>query len=395
MERRNFMKAAGVAGVISLSGCADLLGGNGGNNDDGYAGEPVDMEEVKSDNLFRVDFHDQADTLGQLDRGDTESEADDIVNNHSEGEWQEMDDNDLEVAQRILNNNDSSIEEIRPWVEDALNRELEPEVDHWQAPPGRDAADERALMYGIGVGLSEESTISDSYDSANVLKPLAERLASEYLDNEVFEAWITGATLPATQGRFAHLPITMAYERNGEIRTDYVEDGVPSSPRVGDDNAIRSAEESIYSDQNEMEYVTGHEYSKALEMAQNGKIEQEGRAHPVRAISTGLLTSMWNMVDSAQNDLNFESPPPNGLVTHVDPEFGRSVEDAFYNLDEEKLEYMENIGRGMQLFYEEHDGRTNLAVGGTLEEPEFYEFGDGLKETLWNFEYDDLSELEG
>jgi hypothetical protein len=56
---------------------------------------------------------------------------------------------------------------------------------------------------------------------------------------------------------------------------------------------------------------------------------------------------------------------------------------------------MKNIGRGMQLFYEEHDGRTNLAVGGTLEEPEFYEFGDNMKETLWNFDYsDNLSDLE-
>jgi len=104
---------------------------------------------------------------------------------------------------------------------------------------------------------------------------------------------------------------------------------------------------------------------------------------------------MWSIVDSARNDIFYENPPPHGLVTHVSQEFGRSVEDAFYNLDEEKLEYMENIGRGMQLFYEEHDGRTNLTVGGTLEEPEFYEFGDNMKETLWNFDYSgDLSDLE-
>jgi hypothetical protein len=392
MKRRRFLQTTGLAGLASLSGCAGILEGK---DDDGYAGEPADMEEMKPENLFRVDFHDQADNLGQLDRGDTESEADDIVNNHSEGEWQEMDNNDLGVAERILSNNDSSIEEIRPWVEDALNRELnEPQIESWDSPPSEDEPDERALMYGIGQGLREETLISDSYDSANVLKPLVEKFSEEYLDNEIFEAWITGATIPATEGRFAHLPITMAYDNEGELRADYVEDGVPGTAGIGE-KAIRSPEESIYSNPDAREYVTGHEYSKALEMAQNGKIEQEGRAHPVRAISTGLLTSMWNMVDSAQNDLNFDSPPPNGLVTHVDPGFGRSVEDAFYDLDEEKLQYMENIGRGMQLFYEEHDGRTNLAVGGTLEEPEFYEFSDGLKETLWNFEYDSLAELEG
>jgi hypothetical protein len=115
----------------------------------------------------------------------------------------------------------------------------------------------------------------------------------------------------------------------------------------------------------------------------------------MRAISRALLGNMWSIVDSARNDISYESPPPNGLVTHVSKEFGRSVEDAFYDLTAQKLHYMGNIGRGMQLFYEEHTGRTNLAVGGTLEQPAFYQFPDDMKDTLWNFEYDSLAELEG
>jgi hypothetical protein len=253
-------------------------------------------------------------------------------------------------------------------------------------------------MYGIGVGMEEETAISSSFDSAHVLKPLAEKFADEYLDEGLFDAWITGATIPATEGEFAHLPVTMAYEDEGEVRRDYVEPAVPYAISLGGDGrAIRRPEDSVYSDPDMMEMVTGHEYGKALEMAQNGKIGQESGVNPVREISTNLLFNMWTMVDSAMNDHNFESPPPNGLVTHVDPEFGRSVEDAFYDLDEEKLQYMENIGRCIQLFYEDddHTGRTNLAVGGTLEQPEFYQFPDGSKETLWNLEYDSLSELEG
>jgi hypothetical protein len=399
MKRRRFLQTTGLAGLASLSGCAGILEGK---DDDGYAGEPADMEEMKPENLFRVDFHDQADNLGQLDRGDTESEADDIVNNHSEGEWQEMDNNDLGVAERILSNNDSSIEEIRPWVEDALNRNLdEMDTQGVDAPPGPEEPDERALIYGIGRGISDETLISNSVDAAETIKPLAQKFNSEYLDNEFFDAWISSATLPATNGRFTHLPVTTAYSAENGFNVDYIEDGVPSTPGLpDDDSSIRAAGESVYSDLDELEYVASFEYGKALEAADQGLIEQEeggvgDEIHPTRAISTALLGDLWSIVDSTRNDLSYEKGPPNGIVTHVSKEFGRSVDEAVDNPDAEKMQYMENVGRGVQLFYEEHDLRTNLAVGGTLEEPEFYEFSDGLKEKLWNFEYDSLAELEG
>jgi hypothetical protein len=164
----------------------------------------------------------------------------------------------------------------------------------------------------------------------------------------------------------------------------------------GDGQAIRSPEESVYSDEDEREMVTGHEYSKALEMAQNGNIELEGRANPVRAISTGMLSTLWNMADSAKNDISLEELPGDGLITHVSQSFGNSVEEAFYDLDEDKLDYMRNIGRGMQLFYEDRGGSAGLAVGGTLESPEFYQIPADMRDNLWNFEYGgDLSELEG
>ena len=384
MDRRDFLKAGAATGAaMSWSGCIGILGGNE-DEGDGYAGEAVDPEE--DDNTgsgHRVDFVDQAENLGQVAESySSEKEYDKIANNYPEGDWQEMDDNDLNVARNTLSDNDSSIEEIRLHVEQEIQNSTE------------DEPDERAMMRGIGLGIKDDTLVAGSVDAANILKPLAERFSDEYLENNTFEAWITAATIPATEGRFAHLPITIAYEHYGEIRTDYVEDGVPDAPGIGENaEAIRSPEESVYADPDEREMVTGHEYRKALEMAQNGQIEEEGRAYSVRAISTALLTSIWNMVDSAQNDLNFDNPPPNGLVTHVSQDFGESAEDAFYSLDEQKLEYMENIGRGMQLFYEEHGGRANLAVGGTVEEPEFYVFPDSNKDEAWNFEYDDISEL--
>jgi hypothetical protein len=396
MKRRTCLRTGAVAGLTVTAGCLGF-GDGGDRGDDDQVGHRITDGGGEGQYLLnRVDFVDQAGTLGQLDHMENDKEVDNLVNTYSEEEWQRMDANDLDVARRTLENNDSSVEQIRPWVEDTLDRKLEgyPDLESVDAPPGPEEPDERAIMYGIGMGMGEESAISNSFDSAHVLKPLAEHFAGKYLNNDVFETWITGAAIPATQNEFAHLPVTMAYSHGGEIRRDYVEDAVPDTAGIGE-HAIRSPEESIYSDEDAREYVTGHEYSKALEMAQNGNIRREEYDHPIRAISRNLLGNMWGMVDSARNDISYESPPPNGLVNFVSKEFGRSVEDAFYDLDERKLQYMENIGRGMQLFYEEHTGRTNLAVGGTLEKPAFYEFPDEMKEQLWNFEYDSLAELEG
>lgn len=405
MERRDFVRGAATAGIASLAGCADFLnGGNrkgGASDDDSYEIE----EPSTSDFINRIDFIDQAGTLGQLDQVNNDVDADDIVNEYSEEDWERMDTNDLEVARNHLSNNDSSVEQIRPWVERALNRELpEPQLETIDSPPGPEAPDERAIMYGIGKGIQEETTIAGSSPAAEVLEALTEKFYSDYVESgdqeEVLETWIASATFPQTHGKFTHLPVAAAYSTEEGFNADYVEDGAPHTPGLPDSSdAIRSAEDSVYADSDLVEYLTGFEYEKALRAAEEGVVEQEeGRGdeiHPTRAISTALLGDLWSMVDSTRNDLSYESGPPNGIVTHASKEFGRSVEQAFDNLDAEKLQYMENIGRGIQLFYEKNDLRTNLAVGGTLEQPEFYEFPDGMKEKLWNFNYDSLSALEG
>lgn len=387
MNRRTFLTSTAATGsVIAVSGCLGILGdsSNDGGDDEQIGHRITDESGGGEFVMNRIDFIDQAGTLGQVAHLNNDNEYDDLVNNYSEEQWQEMNDNDLDVARNTLSNNDSSIEELRPHVEQEIQNSPDNEPN------------ERAMMRGIGLGIKDDTLIAGSVAAANVLKPLAEKFSDEYIDNDTFEAWITAATMAATEGRFAHLPITIAYEHKGEIRRDYVEDGVPDTPGLGGNaEAIRRPEDSVYADTDERELVTGHEYRKALEMAQNGQIEQEGRAHPVRAISTGVLSSMLNMVDSALNDFPKGEIPPNGLVTHVSQEFGESVEDSFYELDDQNLEYMENIGKGGQLFYEEYGGRANLAVGGTLAKPEFYEFPDGMKDRLWNFEYDSLTELEG
>lgn len=392
MERRKLLKTISIGLVGGLAGCSNI-----GSDNDGVS--VVTDEQVNGNYVIsRVDFVDEAGTLGQVDHIETDEGVDNIVNSYSESDWEEMDSNDLDHAENVLSENDATVDDIRPWVEDALDRELEgyPGIETADAPPGEDEPDERAIMYGIGMGIRESTAIANSFDSANVLKPLAEHFSDEYLDNETFETWITSSAIPATEGRFAHLPVTMVYSDDGEIRRDYVEPAVPDSTLGEEGQAIRSPEDSLYHDEQARDIVTGHEYSKALKMAQNGNIELEGRANPVRAISTALLGNMWSIVDSATNDISYENTPVDGLITHVSQSFGNSVEEAFYDLDAENLQQMVNIGRGMQLFYEDRGGTAGLAVGGTLEQPEFYEFDDQNEQTLWNFEYGgDLSAIEG
>jgi len=113
-----------------------------------------------------------------------------------------------------------------------------------------------------------------------------------------------------------------------------------------------------------------------MEAAREGLIEQEERVDPMRGVSSAVVANMWNMVDSAHNDFSFENPPPHGNVVAVSPEFGESFENAFYNnWNEETRHQMENIGRAVQVVYEE-DGHEYLGFGGTLEKPEIYRFSE-------------------
>ena len=383
MNRRAFLTSTAVSSVVAVSGCVGRLRGS---DDNAGPAEGVRRDETNSpgdSSAYRIDFVDQAGTLGQVAQPQAvEDDYNNIVNEYSEDGWGEIDRNDLDVARSVFDENETTVGAFRPYIEDQLQ----------DSPEGEAAA--RALIRGIGWGKNDEVAISGSVDAAIIVKSLSERFAGDYLDTDYFQAWITPATIPVVNGSFAHLPVTIAYEHEGDLRRDYIHDAVLSAPGVGEnEEPIRRPENSVYADPGEMEMVTGHEYRKALKMAERGEIAEEGDVHPIRAVSSAVLANLWNIVDSAQNDFSFENPPPHGLVVHISQEFGRSVEDAFYDLTEQRLGYMENVGRGMQLFYEMFDGRSNLAVGGRLDTPEFYIFPDSKKETAWNFEYDDISEL--
>ena len=83
---------------MSGAGCLGL----GGGDDEEQIGRHVTDSQGGEYAIMRVDFVDQAGTLGQVDHMSNDKEIDNIVNNHSEEDWQEMNDNDLDNAERIL-----------------------------------------------------------------------------------------------------------------------------------------------------------------------------------------------------------------------------------------------------------------------------------------------------
>ena len=381
MKRRTFLKGtAGAAGLTSLSGCASFLDGDGGGDEpqDGYkAGDeddPVDYAPSET-NARRVDFIDNTGALGHVahqDVDDYEGRPVEYENDHSEANFQEMSDNDIQRARRYLNENDSSIDEIRTFVESEIE----------ESPQGE--SDERALVRGIGKGINSETLIGSSLETSHVIKPLAETFAEELSLDENFEAWITGSTIPLTEGRFAHSLLTISYQEDGELVRDYVEPALPDTPGLGDsgDEAVRRPESSVYSDPEGLEYLGGYEFSKMIDAAREGLVAQEDSMHPMHAVSLGLVGHFRKMIDTATNDINLDYQPPNGWNVAVTPEFGNSVEEAFYeNWNENTKQKMENIGRAMQTFYEEEGGEGYLGFSSTLEEPELYEFSarDGVQ----------------
>lgn len=382
-----------------MSGCLDLLrsGPEGENND----GDGVSVGQDRNDNPevkdfgYRIDFQDQTGALGHVAQQDysTDEVYDDLVNEKSEAEWQELDRNDVNRAQTVMDNNDTSIEEIRPWVERALNRNLEePDIETMDSPPGEGDPDETAIIYGVGMGINNESLISSSLRAAEVIVPLVEKFSQEYLDERA-ENWILMSAFPETEMEFAHSTMPLAYEHEGEYRMDLVEPAVPDTIR-GTDHAIRDAENSVYAGENE-NFVTPFDFSKAQQMAKEDKLEKSDRGtHPYRAVSAGITAGLSNMVDNAQNDTNMSEVPSNGILSAVSESFGNSIQDAYYNPTGEKVQQMKNVGRAITLFYDEKGWNSELGIGGTLENPEIYDLNeDGIQRAWEKYGELDMSEF--
>jgi hypothetical protein len=193
-------------------------------------------------------------------------------------------------------------------------------------------------------------------------------------------------TNPETHGSFSVHNFAASYEHQGGAVNDWVDIGhIPSAQRVENPENqdlvpggvdVRDPWDTIYAQNEELEWLGAYQFEKMVTAANEGMVEQDeafNPGHPMHSISNNILYYTTKMVDPADDDYEIESIPPNGLITAITPEFGNSLESAFYdNWDDKKRQMMENIGRATSRFFEVEGSGGYLGVDGTLEQPEFY-----------------------
>jgi len=381
----------------------------------------------------------------------SEDESERIVNEYSEGDWQEFEDNDLGLwSEGDLTEH---LDELQLFVEYALGmrddlpgydpervsasynhgEHLVPQEDRVQNPEENPSEYNNAsirhvresdlpraekLVWAVGMGNNTLDLSSSSAGAHDIVLPTVEYFHRELLDGgRHLNTISTGSMEPETKRDFTHLMGTLSYEdENGDLNLRYFEPTLGGGTPEFMPQVIRPPEESIYVDPEADDAVTAFEYTKATEMAGTGLIEHN---NPEKHVDNNLLGNLWGYVDAAgmgsesdhpetyeQNGVQSSNPlPPNfqevyrelrgqdGFPVTVSPGFGHSVETDFDNYDREVEAKFESIGRGIQIFYEEHGMMAPLGLGGTVDEPAFYRLSIDKMKEAWNTDYEQLSEI--
>lgn len=379
MDRRSVLQSLAVAGLSGLTGCSGL-----GGSDDEQIGRRVQDRTAAQPRGYRVDFHDEAGTLGQVPRsGRTGNSFDTVTCSRSAAEWDRMKRNDMDYARQLMDGNRTSVEKLRPYVERALESDR-PKAEPWP----------HAIAWGIGNGLHDHSGVANSYDAALITVPLVDHFADLLFDRrDRIETWIVAAVEPPTLGEFRHLAAAMAYETDdGSWTVRYLE---PTLGCYGDcgtpdffESSLRPPEESLYARRGATDFVTGPEFRKAQRLADRGYIQEEDEASRgdwnQKSISGAVCSSMTNLVDTAGNDMDMGEAPPAGIKTVTTRSFGRSLEDAFDGFDYDTMRRMEFVGRAITLTFEQRRWYQPLGIDGTLDDPEIYVLNQEEIRYAWN-----------
>ncbi|RXK46904.1 hypothetical protein [Halorientalis pallida] len=380
MDRRSVLRSLTVAGLGGLAGCFGL-GGDG----DEPIGRRVQNRKAAEPRGYRVDFHDQADTLGQVARsGTTGRSFDTVTNSRSETEWDRMKRNDMEYTRQLMDENRTSVTKLRPYVERTLASD-DPKTEPWP----------HAIAWGIGNGLNDHSGVASSYDAALITVPLVDHFADLLFDRrDRIETWTVAAAEPPTLGEFRHLAAAMAYETDdGSWTVRYLE---PTLGCLGDvcstpdffESSLRPPDESLYARRGATDFVTGPEFRKAQRLADRRYIQEDDEASRgdwnQKAISGAVCSSMTNLVDTAGNDMDMGEAPPAGIETVTSRSFGRSLEDDFDSFDYDTMRRMEFVGRAITLTFEQRRWYQPLGLDGTLDDPELYVLNEDEVRYAWN-----------
>ncbi len=417
MNRRKVLEGLGTAGVMSIAGCT------GDSNDEGTE-ETEEEQNTIQRNGEQYFFQDTTSTMGQLGEQNTPSETQDwqiIQNELTEDEWQEKQRNDVDYVTNAYGpkskyspNNaeiDQTVEEMLERAEEIYRNQ---QFNTVEGIPDIENEDDEITFTRSLIKASQEAGV-DSSGLANIVVSNMAEYAEQELDFVDFDNFKL-ITLPSTEqiseanpgghvggvrngvgnSGFRHMPALLQYNKDGETEVKYTElTKATLANRFW--RSIRDPENSKYRaslDQDTMKnggfpehLVTALDYTKARELElRNEDIlgfgpnpgpsdnDYESLGDDIGRFLTQLVDDMY--ITGYQEDdqeINPDIDRPDDVTeghTLVSDEFGESLEEYVVNPDPETREYVENIGRGIYTIRQEQGWDTDLAITGTVEDPE-------------------------
>ena len=417
VSRRNILKGLGTAGTIALAGCA---------GDSGNGKEKSEQEDTIQRNGEQYFFQDTTGTMGQLGEQKPPTETQDwqvIQNELTEDEWQEKQTNDIERVRRERNlARQSANDGIEQTLEEMLERAEEiyknQQFNTVEGIPDIENEDDEITFTRSLIKASQEAGVDTSGLADDIVSNMAE-YAEQELDFVNFDNYKL-STLPSTEqlsignapdsvkgaprngvqnSGFGHMPALLQYNKDGETEVKYAE--LTQATLAGRFwRSIRDPEESKYRSSLENDiikqkdetkanggfpehFVTALDYTKARELElRNEDIlgfgPNDGPAdNDYESLGDEIGQFLTELVDdyhlggqmSQQPDMNKKDNVQIG-GTLVSDEFGESLEEYVVDPDPETREYVENIGRGIYTIRQEQGWDTDLALTGTIEDPE-------------------------
>ena len=407
---------------MSVAGCT------GGTTDDETedTGQEEDTIQRNGEQYF---FQDTTGTMGQLGEQNPPSETQDwqvIQNELTEDEWQEKQTNDIERVRRERNlARQSANDGIEQTLEEMLERAEEiyknQQFNTVEGIPDIENEDDEITFTRSLIKASQEAGVDSSGLADDIVSNMAE-YAEQELDFVNFDNFKL-STLPSTEqlreagseghvggvrngvgnSGFRHMPALLQYNKNGETEVKYAE--LTRATLAGRFwRSIRDPEESKYRSSLENDiikhedetkanggfpehFVTALDYTKARELElRNEDIlgfgpndgpndnDYESLGDEIGQFLTELVDDMYITGHSEDgqeinSDINRSKEVWAGL-TLVSDEFGESLEEYVVNPDPETREYVENIGRGIYTIRQEQGWDTDLALTGTIDNPE-------------------------
>jgi len=420
MNRRKLLTGVATAGIVSVAGCA------GGTTDDETEDTEQEEENTIERNGEQYFFQDTTGTMGQLGEQTPPAETQDwqvIQNQLTEEQWQEKQINDVENTRRLTKNVsgtnhtglDMTVEEMLERAEEIYRNQ---QFNTVEGIPDVENEDDEITFTRSLIKASQEAGVDSSGLADDIVSNMVE-YAEQELDIVDFNNYKL-STLPSTEqlnigdapdsikgspkngvqnSGFGHMPALLQYNKNGKTEVKYTE--MTRATFAGKFwRSIRDPEESKYRSSLENDiikhedetkanggfpehFVTALDYSKVRELElRNEDIlgfgpndgpadnDYESLGDEIGQFLTELVDDYYFSGIMGQSpDMNIREDVQVGR-TLVSDEFGESLEEYVVDPDPETRDHVENIGRGIHTIRQEQGWDTDLALTGTIDNPE-------------------------